>query len=295
MVVLSAVYKVAGNLPVSVSIFRGLQVIVIAIVARATITFGRNSVKCWQDAFLGLAATAFLVIGGSPILAILVAALAGICLYTKSHVHHERSNMQQSDRIPGVGRVVLAVLFITAIGLITLRFVNRQLYDIALVMMKVDVFAFGGGFASVPLMLHEVVHVRHWMSARTFLDGIALGQVTPGPIVITATFVGYQLAGIAGAAIGTVAIFIPSFLFLIMVVPYFDRLKANLVFQKALRGILASFVGLLLAVTVRFGLVVDWTFLSITLACGAFVALMLKVDILWVVLVGAGLSALILR
>jgi chromate transporter len=57
-------------------------------------------------------------------------------------------------------------------------------------MMKVDLFAFGGGFASIPFMLHEVVDLRHWMEAKTFMDGIALGQVAPGPVVITSTFVG---------------------------------------------------------------------------------------------------------
>jgi len=64
----------------------------------------------------------------------------------------------------------------------------------------------------VPLMLHEVVDVRHWLDSKTFMDGIALGQVTPGPIVITATFVGYQIAGVLGAIVGTIGIFTPSFL-----------------------------------------------------------------------------------
>jgi hypothetical protein len=84
-----------------------------------------------------------------------------------------------------------------------------------LVMMKVDAFAFGGGFASVPLMYQEVVAARNWMPATAFMDGIALGQVTPGPIVITATFVGYQVAGLVGAAVGTVFIFLPSLLVLV--------------------------------------------------------------------------------
>lgn len=89
---------------------------------------------------------------------------------------------------------------------------------------------------------------RHWMDSKTFMDGIALGQVTPGPIVITATFVGYEVAGLAGGLAGTVAVFTPSFLMVLITVPYFDQLQRSLLFRRALRGILASFVGLLLAV-----------------------------------------------
>ena len=147
----------------------------------------------------------------------------------------------------------------------------------------------------MPVMVHQVVDVRHWMDSKTFMDGIALGQVTPGPIVITATFVGYQVAGLLGAIVGTVAIFLPSFLMVVLTVPYFDRLQHTLLFRRALRGILASFVGLLLAVTLQFGTAASWTAPSILLAVAAFVALcFLKIDILWVVLVGAVVSVILL-
>lgn len=82
-----------------------------------------------------------------------------------------------------------------------------------------DLFAFGGGFASVPLMLHEIVDVRHWMDSKAFMDGIGLGQVTPEPIVITATFVGFHVAGLWGAFCGTIGIFAPSFLMVLITVP----------------------------------------------------------------------------
>jgi chromate transporter len=172
--------------------------------------------------------------------------------------------------------------------------IGRRLFDLAALMIKVDVFAFGGGFASVPVTLHQVVDVRHWMDSRTFMDGIALGQVTPGPIIITATILGYQVAGLAGALVGTVAVFSPSFLMVLITVPYFDRLQHSVLFRRALRGILASFVGLLLAVTVQFAIAASWTVPGILLFIAAFAALWLKIDILWVVLVGAGVSIFIL-
>ena len=96
--------------------------------------------------------------------------------------------------------------------LFVLFFVERKLFDLAAMMFRIDLFAFGGGFASVPLMFHEIVEVRSWMDGQTFFNGIALGQITPGPIVITATFVGYMRLWPARRSGGTVSVFLPSFL-----------------------------------------------------------------------------------
>jgi chromate transporter len=158
-------------------------------------------------------------------------------------------------------------------------------------MSKIDLIAFGGGFASVPLMFHEIVEVRSWMDASTFLNGIVLGQFTPGPIVITATFVGYLVHGLLGALVATIAIFLPSFLILVGVAPWFDRLRTSPWFTRAIGGVLCSFVGLLFTVTVRFALNVHWDWPHLALGAAALTALVLKVDILWVVVAGTAISA----
>jgi chromate transporter len=179
-------------------------------------------------------------------------------------------------------------------GFIILFFVHRGLFDLAILMFRIDLFAFGGGFASIPIMFHEIVDVRSWMDGLTFLNGMALGQVTPGPIVITATFIGYLLYGPVGGVIATVSVFSPSFLIVVGIVPYFDRLRTSPNFNKAIGGILCSFVGLLLSVTIRFALNIPWDFLRIILTVAAFVALLFKVDILWVVLIGTVISVVVL-
>jgi chromate transporter len=135
-------------------------------------------------------------------------------------------------------------------------------------------------------MFHEIVEARGWMDAPTLLNGIVLGQFTPGPIVITATFVGYLLYGIPGALVATLSIFTPSFLILIGVAPWFDRLRSSLWFNRAINGILCSFVGLLFTVTLRFAWNVHWDWPHLVVAAGAFTALVFKVDLLWVVLAG---------
>jgi len=138
------------------------------------------------------------------------------------------------------------------------------------------------------------VTVNQWMTGQTFLDGIALGQVTPGPIVITATFIGFLQAGLPGALAATAGIFAPSLILLTAAVPAFDRIRHGLLFQRALHSILVSFCGLLLSVVVRFGLVIPWEPYRIVLAFLALLALWRKVDILWVVLAGSAVSAVLL-
>jgi chromate transporter len=143
-------------------------------------------------------------------------------------------------------------------------------------------------------MFHEVVEVRQWLDGPTLLNGIALGQVTPGPIVITATFIGYLLKGPLGGLLATVCIFLPSFMIVVGIVPYFERLRNSPYFKKVITGILCSFVGLLLTVTIRFALDIPWDIPRILLSGSAFVALILKVDILWVVLIGTVISLIVL-
>jgi len=164
---------------------------------------------------------------------------------------------------------------------------------LAVLMSKIDLFAFGGGFASIPLMLHEVVDVRHWMDTRTFMHGIILGQITPGPIVITATFVGYILYGIPGGMVATLGVFLPSFLILVGIAPYFERVRSLPYFNKSIHGILCSFVGLLISVVGYFASNVQWDVSRLMLFAATFIALYLKVDILWVVLAGTVVSLLL--
>jgi chromate transporter len=117
--------------------------------------------------------------------------------------------------------------------------------------------------------------------------------VTPGPIVITATFVGYKAGGLLGALLGTIAVFFPSFLVVTTLAPHYEGIKRSRPVQIMVRGVLAAFIGLLLFVAYRFGSValVDWR--TWLLMAGAWVALWRKVDLLIVVGVGAVLSALL--
>jgi chromate transporter len=172
---------------------------------------------------------------------------------------------------------------------------DRPLFDLSVTMLRIDLMACGGGFASLPLMQHEVVDAHRWMTAKTFMDGIALGQVTPGPIVITATFVGYLVRSVSGAVVATVSVFLLSLLLVALVAPHFDRLQRLAKFRGATGGALVSFVGLLLALTIRFTLAMSWTVETALVAVAALVALRVRVDVVWIVLAAAALSLLAFR
>ena len=293
MLTLAVFYSGSREFPLVVSLFKGLQAMVVAIVANATFRFGRDIGEKPEDLVLAGVAAALFWLGVSPFAVIVGAAVAGALLF-KGPAPPPFSAKKGGDagKVP---RPIVVFMFLACAGVVGLYFADRKLFQLAALMLRIDLFAFGGGFASLPLMFHEVVNAMGWMDGKTFMDGIALGQVTPGPIIITATFVGYLVRGFPGALVATAAIFTPSFVVLVAVTPFFDRLKNARHFSGATRGILASFVGLLCYMTIRFAVAVPWELSKILFGIAVIVALARKVNILYVVLIGSVISIIIFR
>jgi chromate transporter len=292
MLILSALYVRFNSLPKFISLFNGLQVIVVAIIFNAVLSFGRNIVHSYRSIIVAVASACLFWLGISPFTVIIGAGILGMTLFrvsiSRASVYdNEKEKKWNTKELAGL----LVVFFICLAGL---YFISPILFSLATVMLKIDLFAFGGGFASLPLMLNEVVINRRWLDSKTFMDGIALGQVTPGPIVITAAFVGYLVYGILGAIVAATAIFTPSFFLVVTIAPFFDRLKNSVYFMRAIDGIFASFVGLLLYVCIKFTMTVPWDVIRILLGLVALGALLRKVDILYIVTIGAVISVIVL-
>jgi chromate transporter len=291
IILLSALYKQTHNLVVAVSLFSGLQAIIVAIVAYAAFSFGKSYLKLLRDFAIAAFAAGMFIFGISPFIVIIMAAGMGLMIYKDRPIQPRPASPKKTPQtiVP-----LMLISSATAIGFILLFMLQRDLFELAASMFRIDLFAFGGGFGSLPLMLNEVVYVRHWMDYQTFMSGIALGQITPGPIVITAAFVGYTVYGPIGGIIATLGIFLPSFLVLIGTVPYYDRLGDSLRFNWAVNGILCSFVGLLGSVAFHFASNMPGDLAHAIMAVAAFILLLLRVDILWVILVGAVISVFVL-
>ena len=130
------------------------------------------------------------------------------------------------------------------------------------VAFKVGALSYGGGFVIVPLMQHDAVSTYHWMSNAQFLNAVALGQITPGPVVQTVAVVGYAAKGVRGALLASLVAFVPSFLFVIGGAPHFDRLRRSTHAQAFLTGAGACAIGGIVGVVVPLtaGLSHLWTF-----------------------------------
>jgi len=288
MSALSMAYSRTHSLPAVTSIFNGLQVVIVAVMANATMAFGKTSLTHWKDGIIAVVAAGLFGFTANPVFIVALSALLGMLLNSGPNAAR---NAAHAGRMKPTTLSLLILLVVFGASYVLLLMLRKELFQLAILMSKIDLLAFGGAFGSVPLMFHEIVEARGWMDAPTFLNGIVLGQLTPGPIVITATFVGYLLYGFPGALAATIAVFSPSFIILIGIAPWFDRLRSSPWFTRAIRGILCSFVGLLFTVTIRFALNIHWGWPHVVVAAGALLALFFKVDLLWVILAGAAISA----
>ncbi len=291
MLFLSWLYTIFGKLPVVTSLFKGLQVIVIAIVANATYMFLRDTVKTYRSLIIAILSAGAFWFGVSPFFVVIGAGLVGIICFKnrRDEIPSEDNKDKKNSLYLFLFPVTLAVL-----SIVVLFTLNRRLFELAVIMLKIDLFAFGGGFAALPLMLQEIVHVKNWMDHKTFMDGIALGQITPGPIIITSTFVGFLTNGTFGAIVATLSIFTPSFTLLVLGASIFHWLRRSIHFQNAIKGIFASFVGLLIFVTFKFAFAISWNTIKASICACAMVALFKKIDIMYIVFVGAFISIFLL-
>jgi chromate transporter len=287
MTVLAYLYTRFHALSQVESIFAGLKVIIIAIIVNAASSFSKSAIKDYRDLFIAIASAILFWTGVSPFLVIFGAAGGGLLLFHE--ITNEKKLLPEEHDFSSL-KYVIATMILLCAGMVFLYFTHKGLVRIAAVMLKIDLFAFGGGFAALPLMFHQVVNVKGWIDSKTFMDGIALGQITPGPIIITATFIGYLLYGFAGPFVSTVAILTPSLLVVLLTAPFFDKLKNSRFFVRATRAILATFVGLLLFVAIKFALSILWTIFAALFGIVAFIALFKKVHVLYVILAGALVS-----
>jgi chromate transporter len=168
------------------------------------------------------------------------------------------------------------------------------LLTLSTLFLRIGTVTFGGGFVMIPLIEAEVVDSHHWLTHQEFVDATALGQVTPGPVLITATFIGYRVSGTLGALVATISIFLPSFLMTVVAGSSLARFHTNKIVQSFLKGVTPAVVGLLVAAGISIGRagIHSWVGMLIAVIAGV-VLVRYRPNAVWVIL-GAGLVRFIL-
>ena len=239
MLVLTALHSAYGALPFMRDAFYGLGPVVLGIFAVAVWRLGRSAIKDRFAILVALAAIAALAL--SPIGPAGTFLLAG-CIGVAVH-HSLRAGVVS-------GAVVAALLAAEHLAASWLGGpsigpgpASDGVWDIGVFFFKVGALTFGGGLTIIAFIQDQVVNQLHWISAEEFLEGLAIGQVTPGPVIMLAAFVGYQVAGVAGAAVAAGAIFLPSFVLLLSILPWLERFRALKWMRAAMRGVGPAVVG----------------------------------------------------
>ena len=287
MLALSALYFAAGSLPWVHPLFLGLEALVVGILFNVTLDMGAGAVKGRVEAGIALLAFAALLFKVNAVLLVLTALALGAWLIRPPAGARQPGKTAVLPPGRPVSRArwtATAVVIAAVLAVVALAWaLHSDVGALGLALFKIGAVAFGNGMTIVPLIQADVVDTHHWLTLSQFADGLALGQITPGPFLITATFIGYKMGGVLGAALATFAIFSPSFAMTLVFTEVFGRLRDLRAVRGALAGVLASFVGMLAVVILQLGGVALVTPVALALAAAAFVAVrFFKLDILWV-------------
>ena len=167
----------------------------------------------------------------------------------------------------------------------------RGLLDIFWSFLKIGAFTFGGGYAMIPLIQHEVIHRRRWIEERDFLDLLTLAQTAPGPIALnTAVFVGYKRRGYLGALSAIMGVIVPSFLVILFVAIFFASIRDNAYVDAAFKGMRPAVVALIVAPIIGLTKGMRWWLVAVALAV-ALVVWYFGISPVWFLIAGAVVGA----
>ncbi len=257
ILLLSMAYFEAGDLPIVNHLFAGITPAVAALILTVALSLYRKHVELVsQRIIILIAGLGLFFIGGfAATLAILfLSGLAGYILY-RHQFGFEKNKI-------GIGiwdyLKIITPISLAAIIVFTLPFLQPyldgssvgQLINISAIFGGLSLTLFGGGYVMVPVMHELFVSNLEWLSSQEFSDGIALGQVTPGPILITAAFIGYKMSGFLGAIVATVSIFLPPGLLMIAMAGLIDLFKNSGPVKAVFRGLRPAIIGLIMAAAV---------------------------------------------
>ena len=266
-----------GSLPQVAGILYGVKPVIIAIVLHALWALGRTAIKSKFLAVVGVVAVILTVLRIHELLVLFGAGLAAIVARTV--VRQIKSGLKSLMAAPA-----LAMLFQTAGG----GAASFGLLPLFLFFLKVGAILYGSGYVLLAFIRADLVERWHWLTEAQLLDAIAVGQVTPGPVFTTATFIGYVLGGTRGALVATLGIFLPAFFFVAVSGPLVPRIRRSALAGAFLDGVNVAALALMFVVTYQLGRAALVDFATVGLALISTVILFrIRINSAWLILAGA--------
>jgi chromate transporter len=276
---LAALYVRYGSLPDVAGVLYGVKPVVIAIVAHALWALGRTAIKTPLLAAVTVAGVVAVARGVPELLVLAAAAMVMILL----HSAHRRWFTAMLGAVPLPASVSASALATTV--------ANFNLTTLFLTFAKIGAVLFGSGYVLLAFLRSEFVERLGWLTEQQLLDAIAVGQVTPGPLFTTATFVGYLLGGPVGALVATIGIFLPAFVFVALSGPLVPRIRRSPAAGAALDGVNAASLALMAVVSWQLGRSALVDPLSVGLAViSAVLLLRYRINSAWLVAAGAAIG-----
>lgn len=275
-------YTTYGELPDVAPFFYGIKPAILAVIAAAIFKLGKKALKSTELGILGALVLISSLLGVNEVYALLIAGLLGaFFFYTRNKV----SNTEKKQLLP------LLLLQSTSIsGIATLSTLK-----IFWIFLKVGAILYGSGYVLFAYLVPELVDTGY-MTQQELLDAIAVGQFTPGPVLSTATFIGYQIGGVWGSIAATVGIFLPSFLFVLFLNPLVPRMRQSKFLSYFLDSVNIAAVAIMVGVLVEMGAqtLTEWQAIVITLISFIVTFGFKKINVMWTVIGSSVLGWLLL-
>lgn len=287
MVVLSWLYFKYENISFVNVLFKGLGAVVVALILNAVWDLVKTTTTNIRTIIIAITSFIISILYNNIFLILLISSVMGIILIPIRTEEMKATNVVDKAKIQWKDIIIICIIIL--LFFMSTLF-NKELLSMAGVLFKIGALVFGNGFTMIPLIQQEVVNIHHWLNLDQFMVGVALGQMTPGPVVITATFIGYKVMGVIGAIVATIAIFIPSFLLVVSIFGIYTKIKNNSWVNSALKGVLSSFVGIMALVVINTGrhaLVDAYTIILFVVSFS--ILKFTKLDSKWVILWGTGI------
>jgi len=290
---LSYLYFMWGEIPAVSSVFKGFLPAVAAIIIAAVVNMGRKSLSGPVEISLAITSMFSLILLGGFYSTIIIIVFSGVIGYL---VFSDDANKEIKDDAQKAGLVHKKLLSISAasIAIVAVAAYKSNVFILSKLFStfaSMSLLLFGGGFVFIPMIQEIVVGSYGWVTHKEFIDGIALGQVTPGPILISATFIGYKVAGVLGAAVATIGIFFPPAVLMLVATNFLSNIKSSRGVKPALKGIRCGVIGLIAAAAYVVIMSAEQNIVSLMIFVGSLVALLvIKLEVVWVIPIAGALG-----